>query len=415
MIAVHLCIVLFFYRSAKCDANKKQHMKRQFDYFRKYGLDEQEKNCSYDQYISKHSDINPCKQSFASVKKNAASSITDTTKKYSFFFLTISMAGFLFNIIIVSINYRVSAMRNYQFIIVLLAVFHIIFSLFLLIVAFPLFWAEKWILGQYMCKVAHLVVIVGSHVPIGFILSFAIDRFVCVCYSFNIFPRWKIIIYIFFYIIVAFLVNIFLFFNENLNNYDSNVCWDNWLVGYTSSLGFNVFLLVYYIILPIITFVVLYHKTISFLNYLKHSSKCKHKRYIKTMRIVGNKRILRISASMLFTFIVCTLPVRIISIGGSNFLEKYPNTYNMVHFLLPLLYVVVNPPMYVLSDHMFRRKVRIYVIKSILQHRRIRGFIGRIQIVFLKFCYKRNNSKQETATVILLDQRQNPSVRETVM
>lgn len=313
------------------------------------GISDKDCNCQSIPYGIRKIRNDLCNDSLTGKKTLQRSKDEQSDKIYAIVVLVISIAGFILNLIIMLPYYYMKEVRNYKFIIIQSVFYQIIFSIFSSTVFFYFLWADIKIPGE--CKLVYFVVTVGIHLPISFMLPLMLDRFFSVCYTFDIFTRWRIKMFILIHISTSIIIKI-----PSISVNENPCCI--YLTGDHLAIGYNVIVFSYHMVLPVLVIAILYAKTTRTLN--NQTRVCVDRYTVRSMRIIGNKRILKIIISMVFNFILSVLPsLLLLFTDGNGRLSR------KLCLILSLSFLVTNPLVYIARDRLYRRHIAL-ILKKII-------------------------------------------------
>lgn len=296
---------------------------------------------------------------------------TTHTIIYASMTIFVSVFGLAGNLVVIVIAFykRDTNLAACKLHIAQLAVVNFVFSILQIVNVVPLFWTNQWIYGTLMCKFIRTFLEMCTLLTILFISIIAIERFFlivypnrCGCYETNL--KHCIVGFAILFVTITVIP-----FYIGLRIEESGRCVQFGGNYKDFSLPYSWFVIIVYFLLPGMIVTSLYTIIIKYIsretsNIDRHHNSELHQRKSRT-----NRRVVYITLTILFCFLICTLPTRTSLLyiemqskrSGLDFNYLNPDLYFTLTFVSYTTYPFqssVNPILYSFVDSGWRREVR---------------------------------------------------------
>ena len=314
--------------------------------------------------------------------------------------LMISIFSLTFNsIVLYLLNRKKHTARNYRYITKLWTLYHLIASVLLIILSVSSLCSNRCLVSGLLCKVVIATITMTWHLPAGFLLCFAIERYCHVSSTFETFPRWRIQCFVAAYVVVT-VMSIILFLL--MSKCYTDACWERY--GVQEVWGerrevwderqldclfkYHCFVVLYLMFVPLVVTMVMCAKSMTTLRRQEEWRRRASKTCVLMMRINDNRKIARILVSMVMLFVVFLLPPKLYFILTTLTRRQIINvtTWCRVSVTLFASYTVFNPLLYAMLDAKLSREIMALVLSTLdinIKHGRFR----RLDFIYWRISY----------------------------
>ena len=281
-----------------------------------------------------------------------------------------STIGIFGNLLVVTIAIRFSrGLSTCKRLIAHLALNDLYFAVFQLVYAVPKFWESKFIYGNAMCKVLKSVDYLGTFLAIGIILTISVERFIGIINPFSRGISNKGIQGILlFNFVVGVSATMPYFYYLDIDA--MGVCRAHWPNSNRDEFVYHMFVVCFYLVLPIIVITTLYSTIVSTLHGTIRVGKDNFfaDPRVRKKRLKDNRRTMYVLIGVVVAFVVLVFPKYLVTVymnrrGWQRVTDKdLPiGDFFVFSFIIYFAYpfhVAVNPLIYSLVDARWRKDVR---------------------------------------------------------
>jgi len=297
---------------------------------------------------------------------------------YAAIVILASVVGIFGNLAVILVTPKKNGRRKlsrHQQLIIVLAIFDLLFSIANAIKVTAFLWTPYWLYGEVMCYMFSGMIPIGAWIAIGIILIIAIERFMGIVHPFKAGLGKRMMYFLLLLnvigallIVIPLLLNITLTKRKTTNddqevNYECNEIWSD----EAAKIAYSWTLMTIYFVFPVTAILLLYWRIFKVLyNSLSAQIQISsaHEK-MNAKRLSDNRKSMTILSFVLVAFIVFTFPNKlrhvITDTSGNENLVSWT-----VFLLIEMMYsfhVAVNPIIYSLIDTKFKRELVITVRK----------------------------------------------------
>lgn len=285
------------------------------------------------------------------------------SRLYAGIIVVSTLFGIFGNVMVVIVtgkNWKTSI--TYQKLIGQLGLFDLLFALLHLLSVLHLFWTNKWVYGETVCKILEGSVTLGSLFAVGLIFIISLERYIAIVHPFFYKYGTKKLNYVL--VIINILVGIasvtprFLYLHLS----EDGTCHEKWPSTHSAAgLIYELYIVAVYFCIPLIA---MFYLNFRILYSLQHnvmgSTDCLRDSAVARKM---NCRIMRVLVSIIVAFTVLVMPNRVIMVYFvyMKYLQREVNgdTYTILSFLALIPYsfhVAINPLLYCVIDKSWRKQ-----------------------------------------------------------
>ena len=258
-----------------------------------------------------------------------------------------------------------------------LALCDLLFAALNFFISIPKLWTTNWLYGLALCKIMSGCEDLGSCLAVGIILLITIERYIGILNPFKKGLSKTILRYLLSlnaFIAISSVIPLFIFYDMQ-----NGICKIQWINKGRDSLIYDIFVMLFYFLIPLTIITILYLRIIFRLREkteLVTDSAIADPR-IKKRRFQETKRTIYILVTVVITFAILVLPKHAVSllfnIKGWNTTDDGPRDEISKELYFGLMYiayfpypfhVAVNPVIYSLIDKKWRKDLKYMIFQA---------------------------------------------------